>query len=156
VRSEFLGDSFDIVKRFWAEQLAPVGPLLAHPRFVPKSIRTEFEQITQIRVLDGDGAPDRAYGLFLDPGTGIPLPSSANQTASVSHAPLGFLAAELRRFRPRYVICFDQSLYRSSGHSKEMQRQTKLAALGAEGIPCMLRFSSRRRARRILNLYADD
>src|SRR6266478_6504291 len=33
VHEKYLGDSYDLVKRFWCESLGPVAPLYAHPRF---------------------------------------------------------------------------------------------------------------------------
>ena len=37
---QWLGDSYDLVKRFWKKSLEPVAPLYSHPRFVPSTIRT--------------------------------------------------------------------------------------------------------------------
>lgn len=60
----FLGDSYDIVKRFWGERLANIAPLIAHPRFVPREIRREFELIVGIPILDEGRTPSK-FGLFL-------------------------------------------------------------------------------------------
>jgi hypothetical protein len=54
VRGIYLGDSYDIVKRFWSESLRAVAPLLAHPRFVPADIRMQYTSVTSIPVLDTD------------------------------------------------------------------------------------------------------
>jgi hypothetical protein len=131
---KYLGDSFDIVKRFWAERLANIAPLLAHPKFVPLTIKTDFEKMVAIPVLRANEMPDGPFGLFLDPDTGIPLPTAASQKPSVSHAPISFIAAELRRLRPRYLICFDQSHDRKPGLDRPMQRQRKLTALQSLGV----------------------
>jgi hypothetical protein len=45
MRSKYLGDSFDIVKRFWADRLAAIAPVFAHPNFVPVGIRPEYEKM---------------------------------------------------------------------------------------------------------------
>lgn len=130
---KYLGDSFDIVKRFWADRLTGIAPLFAHPRFVPDDIRAEFEKVVTIPVLDPSQAVN-PFGLFLDPDTGIPLPTASTQKVTTAHAPVPFIAAELERLKPRYLICFDQSHDRSCGLAKPEQRQSKLAALRRLGI----------------------
>lgn len=82
----YLGDSYDIVKRFWAERLQVIAPLLAHPRFVPLPIRSEFENMVGMRVLDPGNPPSHPFGLFLDPHTGVPLPTKGTHKATSSHA----------------------------------------------------------------------
>lgn len=129
MHAKYLGDSFDIVKRFWAEQLRSIAPLYAHPRFVPASIRSAFVKVAAIPILEPDEARVEPFGLFLDPHTGIPLPAAARQKATASHAPVSFILAELERLRPRYLICFDQSDDRHSGLSRGEQRASKRAAL---------------------------
>ena len=128
---KYLGDSFDIVKRFWAERLSAVAPLLAHPHFVPTSIKSQFEQMVGMRVLDKDEMPTEPFGLFLDPHTGVPLPRVARQSATASHAPLAFIEAEFTRLKPRYVVCFDQSHDRVPDVSRLAQRALKRADLKA-------------------------
>lgn len=134
---DFLGDSFDIVKRFWAERLTGIAPLLAHPRFIPSDVRRDFERLVCIPVLDEERTRDRAFGLFLDPDTGIPLPGSTTQKATRSYAPVSFVTTELLRLRPRYLICFDQSHDRMCGHPKLEQRRMKLAAFRSHQVACM-------------------
>lgn len=134
MHGKYLGDSFDIVKRFWAERLAGIAPLFAHPRFVPTEIRSAFEKMVAMPVLHPNEARPEPFGLFLDPHTGIPLPKALSQRTSASHAPLSFIGAELDRLKPAYLICFDQSHDRSSGLSQEEQRQTKRLALRNSGI----------------------
>lgn len=43
---EFLGDSYDAVKRLWQETLAEWAPLFAEPRYIPKDIRDDFTAFT--------------------------------------------------------------------------------------------------------------
>ncbi len=131
---KYLGDSFDIVKRFWAERLAIVAPLLAHPRFVSADIKSQFEQMVGMRVLDRDETPTEPFGLFFDPHTGVPLPRVSLQTATASHAPLAFIAAEFARLKPKYLICFDQSHDRVPDLSRSDQRAQKRADLKARNL----------------------
>ena len=73
----------------------------------------------------------------MDPDTGIPLPTASAQKATTSHAPVSFIASELDRLKPKYLICFDQSHDRNCGQPKPKQRQRKLGALRDVGIACM-------------------
>src|SRR5437867_2849648 len=77
MREKYLGDSYDLVKRFWAESLSPVGRLLAHPGFIPAEMRAQYTLITNIPMLDSlnsQNIDSRGFGLLMDPDTGIPLP----------------------------------------------------------------------------------
>lgn len=134
MREKYLGDSYDVVKRFWAERLAEIAPLVAHPRFIPSALRSRFVELTTIPILGGDRQPE-SFGLFLDPDTGIPLPSASSPGASISHAPISFIRDAFEVFAPRYLICFDQSHDRNAGLSKAEQRAQKCAALAGMGIP---------------------
>lgn len=125
----YLGDSFDIVKRFWAERLSVIAPLVAHPRFVPTTIKSQFEQMVGIRVLAADEMPGQPFGLFLDPHTGIPLPRVDRLTATAKHAPLAFIGAENLRLKPQYIVVFDQSHDRVPDLSRPAQRALKRADL---------------------------
>jgi hypothetical protein len=128
----YLGDSYDIVKRFWAQSLVPLGPLFAHPRFVPEEIRTEYTAITTIAVMPDShtAAPGDPFGILLDPDTGIPLPDEAGTiVASASHASLPFLVSVLERLRPSYLICFDQSYHRRHRLSRMDQLKSKIEFL---------------------------
>jgi hypothetical protein len=134
MREIYLGDSFDIVKRFWAESLRPVAPLYAHPRFVPAAIRTPYTAVTAIPVLDPDRLPEGRFGLLLDPHTGIPLPAESPAEPSGSHAPLAFIVAVNGALRPAYMICFDQSYHRRHELTKPEQLERKRAFLQTRGI----------------------
>ena len=94
MNQKYLGDSFDIVKRFWAERLNPIAPLLAHPLFIPAGIREAFSDVVGMPVLEGDSAPAE-FGLFwiptrasrcrhLGPGRSpsltVPFPSSSRSS----------------------------------------------------------------------------
>jgi hypothetical protein len=133
MRADFLGDSFDIVKRFWADRLGTIAPLFAHPIFVPVEMRVEYQKITGVPILPGDRL-SKDFGLFLDPDTGVPLPAATQRGASSSHATLSFIVEEFERLRPVYMICFDQSHNRGAGLSRSQQRDLKRAALQSNRI----------------------
>jgi hypothetical protein len=134
VRDIYLGDSYDLVKRFWSESLRSVAPLYAHWRFVPAGIRQRYTAVTTIPVLDSDKLPDGPFGLLLDPHTGIPLPTESPVEASASHAPLGFIAQATATLRPAYMICFDQSYSRRHELTKQEQLERKRDFLQGKGI----------------------
>jgi hypothetical protein len=134
VRDIYLGDSYDIVKRFWSESLYPVAPLFAHPRFVPAGIRTRYTAVTSIPILNTDKLPDSPFGLLLDPHTGIPLPSESPTQVSASHASLPFIVQVNEQLRPTYMICFDQSYHRRHDLKRREQLEKKREFLEGAGI----------------------
>jgi hypothetical protein len=132
MRRKYLGDSYDLVKRFWADSLRSVARLYAHPRFIPEEIRAEYELLTRIPV----GNLHRLrppYGLLLDPHTGIPLPSQRSREVTIAYAPLSFVVSTMEEFNPGYMICFDQSHTRSHRLTPHAQRQRKMAFLRERG-----------------------
>ena len=130
----YLGDSYDIVKRFWAESLRPLAPRYSHPRFVPAGIRARYTAVTSIPVLDTDDLPGEPFGLLLDPHTGIPLPAESPAEATASHAPLPFIVQVNERLRPAYMICFDQSYHRHHELSRTEQLEKKREFLRGHGM----------------------
>lgn len=86
MHERYLGDSYDIVKRFFGEQLSPIAPMHAHPRFVPNDLYDAFTRLTTIPIWDENA--DVEFSLLLDPHTGIPLPDAAMQDVRISHAPI--------------------------------------------------------------------
>jgi hypothetical protein len=134
MRDKYLGDSYDIVKRFWAESLRPLAALYAHPRFVPAAIRRPYTSVTSIPILELDKLPGKPFGLLLDPHTGIPLPAESSAAATATHAPLLFIARLNTTLRPAYIICFDQSYHRRPEFGKAEQQRKKQAFLQGEGI----------------------
>lgn len=136
MRDIFLGDSYDLVKRFWRDQLHYLAPLYAHPRFVLGPLRARYTALTMIPVLDPDNPPEAPYGLFFDPHTGIPLPEDTDSNATISHAPLPYIVKENARLRPHYMICFDQSVHRKHkrGLDVDEQRAVKRDHLRDQGI----------------------
>jgi hypothetical protein len=134
MKAKYLGDSYDLVKRFWAEKLAGIAPIYAHPRFIPEDLRAAFRSVTTIPILPTEIGKGR-FGLFLDPCTGIPLPNARGQRVTQSHAPLSFISDEIKTLCPAFLICFDQSHHRRKGGPSMMeQRQQKLNSLAKSGI----------------------
>jgi len=132
VHEKYLGDSYDLVKRFWCESLGPVAPLYAHPRFVPSPIRSQYTAVTKIPILDA--RLEGAFGLLLDPHTGVPVADGLSSSASVGHAPLSFIVELNQKLRPEYLICFDQSYHRKHSLSKKGQMEAKLTFLHEKGM----------------------
>jgi hypothetical protein len=70
---------------------------------VPVGIRPEYEKMVGMPVTDR--FPER-FAVFLDPHTGIPLPTSALRGATVSHASLSFIVDEFDRLNLAYYDLF--------------------------------------------------
>ncbi|MFL5242284.1 MAG: hypothetical protein ACJ8FY_09270 [Gemmataceae bacterium] len=136
MRDIYLGDSYDLVKRYWSEQLGCVAPLYAHPRFIQPSLHARFITLTTIPILDLKQLPQTPYGLFFDPHTGIPIPDDSTKKVSIAYAPLPYVAELNTELTPQYMICFDQSIHRKhkSGFTAEEQREAKRSYLRAKGI----------------------
>lgn len=134
MRDKYLGDSYDLVKRFWAESLRAVGPLYAHPRFVPTAIRTRYTAVTRVPILDPARPPNPPFGVLLDPHTGIPLPTASGSEATASHAPLPFIVRVNAALRPTYLVCFDQGYHRRHELTRLEQMERKREALRGSGI----------------------
>lgn len=133
MKGEFLGDSYDAVKRMWREMLADWAPLYAEPRFFPKKdeFRQKFTRLTGIQMLTGN--PPSAYSILNDPDTGIKLPGKQNQKVGGAHVTIAFIADQLRTKGARCVITFDQSVHRSHSLSPEDQRNAKMRRLAEDG-----------------------
>jgi hypothetical protein len=132
MRENYLGDSYDLVKRFWRESLKPIAPLYAHSKFVPARIRAQYTAVTSIPILEA--RPRGRFGILLDPHTGIPLPDESFGGATASHASLPFVVQVNEELQPSYMICFDQSYHRQHGLTREEQRDVKRKFLRARGI----------------------
>ena len=132
MKREYLGDSYDAVKRLWQEVLLPWAPLYAEPRFIPKDLRDEFTCLTCIPMLSD--APPEPYSILNDPDTGIRLPAEKNQAESRTHIALPSIRDQLQRRGLRVVITYDQSDYRHSGLKQGQQRHTKMRFLAEAGL----------------------
>lgn len=125
MKREYLGDSYDAVKRLWQQVLADWAPLHAEPRFILSELRQDFTRLTGIPMLP-DAAP-RSYSILNDPDTGIRLPDENNQTESRTHIALTTIRDQLQRHTPRVVITFDQSDYRHVKLTRDKQRHAKMS-----------------------------
>lgn len=134
MNKEYLGDSYDLVKRFWSENLRSVAQLYACPKFVPQTIQPDYTTLTSIPILNPDRLPERPFGIMLDPHTGIPLPVEGSADASASHVSLSYILQINEKFRPLYMICFDQSYHRSHELCKAKQLEQKREFLRGRGI----------------------
>jgi hypothetical protein len=134
MKGAYLGDSYDIVKRFWSESLQTVAPLYAHPRFVPADIHVRYTAVTTIPILKNGKPPEGSFGLLLDPHTGIPLPAEDPAEVNAAHAPLQFIVRVNEQLRPAYMICFDQSYHRHHELSRLEQLERKREFLQKRGV----------------------
>ncbi len=125
MRDIYLGDSYDLVKRFWFENLRSVAPLFAHPRFINEGIRGRYTTLTGVPILDLDSVPGAPFAILLDPHTGIPLATESSQSRTVTHATLPFMLEINRKYRPSYMVCFDQSYHRRHLLTVDEQREAK-------------------------------
>jgi hypothetical protein len=129
---KYLGDSFDIVKRFWQEVIYHWAPLYANPRFIPKELRKEFTQLTRIKIWE-KGKKYKRYAILNDPDTGIRSPNGKNQSEGVHHIRLATIIDQLSSGGPRCVVTFDQAFRRHRIDAKQ-QRHSKLRHLHNKGI----------------------
>lgn len=132
MKREFLGDSYDAVKRLWQEVFSEWAPLLAEPRFIPEDIRDDFTTVTHIPLLIDRRPPD--YSIFNDPDTGIRLPDRENQKEGVTHINLATIANQLKTPAVRCVLTFDQSHHREPGFTRADQRNAKILCLRRQGL----------------------
>lgn len=133
MKRDYLGDSYDAVKRLWQQIFEGWAPLFAEPQFIPGDLRADFTRLTGIPVI-GQRLPS-AYSVLNDPDTGIRLPSQSNQTEGRSHVSVKKILKQLEDKRVKCVITFDQSRHRIPGYSAVEQRKAKLAALVERGAP---------------------
>jgi hypothetical protein len=131
MRREFLGDSYDAVKRMWRDVPAEWAPLYAEPQFIPTDLQSEFTLLTRIPMLSE--MPGKAFSILNDPDTGIRLPSERNQSEGRTHITVNTVANQLRD-GALCVITFDQSDYRNNGMKRDEQRRAKMFALAQKGL----------------------
>ena len=129
LKRDFLGDSYDLVKRFWHQLLADWAPLFADPRFIPADLYKEYSALTGIEMLPSP-LPER-FSIINDPDTGIRLPGEADQREGRTHTTINAIISQLEQLRPKCIITFDQSNYRHSRQTLKQQRSTKLGELRA-------------------------
>src|SRR4051794_19585042 len=127
MKRDYLGDSYDAVKRLWQEVFADWAPLYADGRFIPGELQTDFTRLTGIPILEN--TPSGPYSILNDPDVGIRLPAERNQTESRKHVALTTICEQLRMRMASSVLTFDQADYRHSGIKLDEQRQAKMRYL---------------------------
>ena len=132
MKRDFLGDSYDAVKRLWQQALSGWAPLFGEPRFIPEDLREEFTRLTGIPMLPD--LPPNPHAILNDPDTGIRLPDEQNQSESRAHISLSSIRDQLQRPGLRAVITFDQSDYRHSELKRDQQRHAKMRFLADAGL----------------------
>ena len=130
MKRQFLGDSYDIVKRLWADLLRHTAPLYAAPLFYQDDdkskevdLQREFTRLTGIQMKVG--RPSGVFSILLDPDTGIslidkPLPR---------YVTTEYIAEQLREPGARYVVTYDQSFPRCSDSARRERMQQKMKSL---------------------------
>jgi hypothetical protein len=117
-----LGDSYDIVKRFFRHTLFEIAPLEADPYFLePRLEHRDYEQVTGIPVRPRTSP--RRVGLLLDPHTGIHIAQQLRKGRS--YATTQYIATSLQDRSVAYCVVFDQS-YSRNGVPREDQLRPKL------------------------------
>jgi hypothetical protein len=128
---DHFGDSYDIVKRFFCQELRAAGyEVFADPMFADGA---EIPATAYHRLLGA--APvrrrvSRGSALFLDPGTGV------RQRGGRRHISFDRLAEEAKRYA--LVFAFDQSFSRGESDSTVMRKLRPIAELGC----CAMYYSS--------------
>ena len=125
MKREFLGDSYDAVKRLWQELLNETAPLKAENRFIPKELHEDYTSFTKIPILEEK--PVGCYSIFNDPDTGIRLPKANNQSEGRTHISVELIVKQLKKDGVFCVITFDQSYNRNI--ELKQQRQAKMQGI---------------------------
>jgi hypothetical protein len=133
MKRDFLGDSYDAVKRLWQQVLVDWAPLFAEPQFLPEDLRDDFTRLTGIPLLTAQRP--RNYSILNDPDTGMRLPREANQAEGRTHISFATVIKQLQEQGPRCVVTFDQSDYRHGKMKRKEQRRAKMAMLDESGFP---------------------
>jgi len=126
----FLGDSYDLVKRFFAENLSSIAPIYADKRFIPDEIHEAYFQITRIPMFHE--SVEHPFAIILDPCTGIKLKCSSKASPTKAHVPLPYIREVFEKYRPDFLISFDQSFSRNG--KKEPLMYEKINVLNSNGI----------------------
>jgi hypothetical protein len=122
---KYLGDSYDIVKRFFCSALATLGyEVVIDPMFTGKWNGKEetYYRLIGARPL-GKSLNSRLTALFMDPDTGV------REMAGKRHVSFDRMVAELQNHK--LVFVFDQSF--SYQGKPEVVMREKLAAIRSRG-----------------------
>ncbi len=130
---KFFGDSYDIVKRFWADLLRPDAPLYAWPEFIPEDLRVEYSRFTGIAMYSPSLNSGSNFSILNDPDTGIRLPGAKKQARTRGHATIEQVVNQLDSIGAKWSLTYDQGYHRSRLFSPDQQRALKLDALSSRG-----------------------
>lgn len=136
MNSEFLGDSYDLVKRFFASVLESEAKLWTSERFIADDLYDKkglgpYHKVTGIRVLRT--APKGKYSILNDPDTGVRSPRR-DQADTRRHISLDTIRDQLRESAVFCVVTYDQSFSRSKGKKKKTQQKEKLRWLSKNSL----------------------
>jgi hypothetical protein len=122
---QFLGDSYDLVKRFFILELQSLGYIVEiDPMFTGSWKSGEEDAFCRLLGLHSTIQPEATKklqrSLFLDPDTGL------NERGGMRHASLEQVAREVQKHE--LVFAFDQSFSRQTSPLDEMNNKMKLLA----------------------------
>lgn len=124
---KYLGDSYDLVKRFFCRELASLGySVSVDPMFTGDwgELERQFHALIGVDPASRQGMNSSRRALLLDPDTGI------NDRGGQFHVSYSRIAQEVARFE--LVFSFDQAFSRQEESSAAMRR--KLASLRSLGV----------------------
>lgn len=131
MKEQYLGDSYDAVKRMWKSILIQPkwnAPLFAEQRFIDVDIQENYTLLTGIEMLPAINPPHQ-YSILNDPDTGIRLPGEENQNEGRSHISIDSIIRQLQIEQVKCVVTFDQSDYRNHDADRKSQRKIKLSTI---------------------------
>ena len=127
MKQTFLGDSYDALKRLWADILRDWAPLYVERRWISKDIQRPFTRFTGIPML-----PKRLgsrHSILLDPDTGIMARGRLAARHNQTHVTVDTIAEMLGEPGVRCVVTFDMSFSRRGQNEMKKARQAKLRKL---------------------------
>ena len=126
MRAEFLGDSYDIVKRFFCEVVRSLGFTVYIDAMLTGAWSGQEESFFRFLGVQRCPAAHQLHGmtaLFLDPDTGV------NEKGSPAHVSYGRLVQEAENHA--LVFSFDQAFSRAGESGPKLQ--VKLGAMASRG-----------------------
>ena len=130
MRPEFLGDSYDIVKRFFCESLRSLGyTVYIDPLFTGdwSGQETTFYRFLGVEPFSGGRPLSAPTALFLDPDTGV------NENGSSAHVSFERLVLETKNHS--VVFAFDQAFSRAGESGPKLHAKlNRLTELGCAAL----------------------
>ena len=118
-----LGDSYDIVKRFWREILSPIALMYAFARFIPEDLRQRYSALTGLPIRDEQS--EGLYSLLLDPNIGF-----RGEKTNGDYIGAKFIADLFKNDQAlQFAVCFDQSVARALRPAMLIELDSKRSAL---------------------------